>query len=454
MTAPAKTLPRRYGTVLSVSVPCDGVTPLTFLQHARGQARFLWASPGNRRVTAGFGAAVELSAWGESRVDDIEAQAKALFGSLKGAHPKLFGGFAFRDDFVPENAWASFPPALFVLPHFQLELTPKGTFLSVHAELQGDDLTEAELREALLARRALLQEGVYMPEPSPPLNEVRDLTSFATWEAMLKEAQDEMSTSSLQKVVLARTKEARFAAPVSPLGALETLEQTYPDCYRFLFEPRPGHVFLGATPELLVETQGNEARTMALAGSAPRGRNTSEDAKLVQELQNDPKERLEHELVSKRIVERLESFGKVTQAPTDVLKLSNIQHLHTAVEVDLEQETGVLPLLSALHPTPALGGEPLQTAQQLIGDLETLPRGWFAAPVGFLDEHLDGAFAVAIRSAVLQSTLQETRAWLFAGAGIVPMSVPEREWQETNLKFRPMLRALGVSETADEVERG
>ena len=452
MTLPAKTLPRRYGTVLSVSVPCEGVTPLTFLQHAKGQARFLWASPGNRNVIAGFGAAVELSAWGETRVADIAAQAKALFGSLQGTQPKLFGGFAFRDDFVPENAWASFPPALFVLPHFQLEQTPQGTFLSVHAELQGDDLSEAELREALLTRRALLQESSYTSEPSVKPTEIRDLTSFEAWQAMLKKAQGEMETSSLQKVVLARTKEARFAAPVSPLGGLEYLNGTYPDCYRFLFEPRPGHAFLGATPELLVETKGRKAQTMALAGSAPRGSDADADLKLEKELQNDPKERLEHDLVSKRITQRLQSFGKVTQAPTDVLKLSNIQHLHTAVEVELEKETGVLPLLSALHPTPALGGEPLKTAQQLIGELESLPRGWFAAPVGFLDSNLDGAFAVAIRSAVLQNTLQETRAWLFAGAGIVPMSVPEREWQETNLKFRPMLRALGAE--VAEVERG
>ena len=452
MSVPAKVFPKRYGTVLSVSVKCEGVTPLRFLQHAKGQARFLWASPGNRNVIAGFGAAVELSAWGEARVTDIEAQAKALFSSVKGTQPKLFGGFAFRDDFVPENAWASFPPALFVLPHFQLELSPQGTFLSVHAELQGDDLSEDELREALLARRALLQESSYIPEPSPSPTEVRDLTSFTTWETMLEKAQDEMRTSSLQKVVLARTKEARFAEPVSPLGGLEYLEQTYPDCYRFLFEPRPGHAFLGATPELLVETQGREARTMALAGSAPRGENTDADLQFEKELQDDPKERLEHELVSKRIVERLEPLGKVTQAPTDVLKLSNIQHLHTAVKVELREKTGVLPLLSALHPTPALGGEPLKTAQQLIGELESLPRGWFAAPIGFLDSDLDGAFAVAIRSAVLQSTLSETRAWLFAGAGIVPMSVPAREWAETDLKFRPMLRALGAE--VNEVERG
>jgi menaquinone-specific isochorismate synthase len=69
-----------------------------------------------------------------------------------------------------------------------------------------------------------------------------------------------------------------------------------------------------------------------------------------------------------------------------------------------------------------------------------VPRGWYAAPIGWIDYRLDGAFAVAIRSAVSQ----ERRVWLYAGAGIVAASEPRQEWEETALKFRPMLEALGV----------
>lgn len=74
--------------------------------------------------------------------------------------------------------------------------------------------------------------------------------------------------------------------------------------------------------------------------------------------------------------------------------------------------------------------------------VEPVPRGWYAAPIGWLDAQNDGAFVVAIRSAVTQ----HNRAWLYAGAGIVGDSEPEREWAETALKFRPMLGALGVRE--------
>ena len=127
---------------------------------------------------------------------------------------------------------------------------------------------------------------------------------------------------------------------------------------------------------------------------------------------------------------------------TGVLRLSNIQHLHTPITGQLREPAGVLPVVAALHPTPALGGEPREEALQMIDACEPVTRGWYAAPVGWIDHNLDGAFAVAIRSAVVQ----EKRAWLYAGAGIVADSVPANEWHETGLKFRPLLGALGVQE--------
>ena len=91
-------------------------------------------------------------------------------------------------------------------------------------------------------------------------------------------------------------------------------------------------------------------------------------------------------------------------------------------------------------PTPALGGSPRHLAMQFIQEAEPVTRGWYGAPVGWIDHNLDGAFAVAIRSAVAQ----EKRVWLYAGAGIVSDSIPQKEWDETALKFRPMLEALGM----------
>jgi menaquinone-specific isochorismate synthase len=112
--------------------------------------------------------------------------------------------------------------------------------------------------------------------------------------------------------------------------------------------------------------------------------------------------------------------------------------LYTPIHGRLRQPAGILPIAEILHPTPALGGTPRHLAMQFISEVEPVPRGWYAAPVGCIDHNLDGAFAVAIRSAIVQ----DRRVWLHAGAGIVADSDPQKEWEETALKFRPMLNAL------------
>jgi menaquinone-specific isochorismate synthase len=122
------------------------------------------------------------------------------------------------------------------------------------------------------------------------------------------------------------------------------------------------------------------------------------------------------------------------------MRLSNIQHIHTPISGTLKDDTGIIPVVETLHPTPALGGSPRDKAMSAIGDYESVPRGWYAAPVGWIDRNMNGQFGVAIRSAVAQ----EKRVWLYSGAGIVADSVPQKEWEETGWKFVPMLNALGI----------
>jgi isochorismate synthase EntC len=123
--------------------------------------------------------------------------------------------------------------------------------------------------------------------------------------------------------------------------------------------------------------------------------------------------------------------------------LGNVQHLETPIHGRLAPSWGVLDVAAALHPTPALGGWPKEAAQAYLAEAEPFNRGWYAAPVGWFDPWGNGLFAVAIRSGLLQGS----QASLFAGAGIVEGSDPLQEWQETGLKFRPMLEAIGAQET-------
>ena len=181
----------------------------------------------------------------------------------------------------------------------------------------------------------------------------------------------------------------RSARPVEPANVLARLKQNYPNCYRFLFEPVPGHAFYGATPELLAEVSGSALRTVALAGSIKRGQTPEEDAMLGQQLLDTPKEQIEHAHVVDAIRESLAPLVTDMHVASQpgLCRLSNIQHIQTVIEGRLADEAGILSVVEALHPTPALGGRPRQIALELIQRLEPISRGWYGAPIGWLDQH-------------------------------------------------------------------
>ena len=114
------------------------------------------------------------------------------------------------------------------------------------------------------------------------------------------------------------------------------------------------------------------------------------------------------------------------------------------------KEAGIFAAVQALHPTPALAGQPRQAAMQMIRDAEPQPRGAYGAPVGWITPQGDGELAVAIRSAVFR----QKEGLLYAGCGLLAASDPQKEWQETVMKFRPMMGALGLEESVPSPQRG
>ncbi len=440
-------------TLVSVSARCDDVSLIDFLHHARGGPRFYWATSREPVAFAGAGIAVDVSAWGSTRFTQVERAARHLFDGavVESDHPqvspRLFGGFAFRDDFVPDFAWADFAPAQFLLPHFQLTQIGDARWLTLNSQVSQEDDVQAalhDMRLALAAKIELLRSDARRTtRDQTPVGTLSHLTTYEDWSRSVTTATQRIREGQLNKVVLSRAAEACFDDVVDIESALVRLAHRFPDAYRFLFEPRAGQVFFGATPELLCDVQGKQVETMALAGSARRGRDEAEDAQFANALLNSEKDRIEHDIVKEVIVSRLSPISKnVHVGETTVMKLSNIQHLHTPIRAELLRATSAIKLAKRLHPTPALGGDPQDAAMALIAELEPVTRGWYGAPVGWIDHEMNGAFVVAIRSAVAQNE----RAWLYAGAGIVGASEPQREWDETALKFRAMADALGVNQ--------
>ncbi|MDH5506921.1 MAG: isochorismate synthase, partial [Anaerolineae bacterium] len=361
--------------------------------------------------------------------------------------PRLFGGFSFQPGHVEDSVWDLFPDALFILPRFQLTQNNDQTWLTITLFLDSNIPTEefnthftayAQEYSRLFSTSSNLFNNQSHSRFTPlPYD---DLTSESSWITAVSHALTEIESGSIEKVVLARARQLRMDKPFDPMLSLAELGRRYPECIQFFFEPEIGTAFYGATPELLAKTSEKTITTVALAGSIHRGETPTEDDFLAQSLMASSKDRHEHQVVVQSIKQRLAEFSTdihISPNP-EILKLNNIQHLQTNITARIKSQYNVLSAVNAMHPTPAVGGLPQQTALKIIKKIEPHTRGWYAAPIGWLSLQGAGEFAVAIRSAVTSGPL--TR--LYAGAGIVSQSDPHKEWHETALKFIPLMTAL------------
>ncbi|NHN49668.1 isochorismate synthase [Halostella sp. JP-L12] len=408
--------------------------------------RAVWTAPGEPTVV-GCEAAATLVAdrEAEDRFAAVREAADDLFAAFDAgatpdpARPRLFGGFAFHDDHDPDGEWDGFPAGYFFLPRVQVARDGEDAWLTVTAVDPGDpDAVEERLDSLTEELRALPAPG---PTADPPgVVERRPTTSKAEWRDQVDDALERIAGGDLQKVVLAQALGVSLESPLSTPDALARLRSTYPDCYRFLVDPGDGgRSFFGATPERLVSLSGRELETEALAGSTGRGDTPEEDEWLARDLLESEKDVHEHQLVVEAIREQLSPYAaSIRTGQRTIRKLDSVQHLRTPLSAELVDVEHVLDLVEALHPTPAVGGLPPDLAWRTIRETETFDRGWYAAPVGWFDAAGNGTFAVAIRSAVASGT----DATLFAGAGIVADSDADREWDEVQLKYRPMLDTL------------
>ncbi len=290
---------------------------------------------------------------------------------------------------------------------------------------------------ALARARQVLDGPAGPPGPEPTSYDLRSPLPPEVWrDEVVAPARDRIRRGELDKVVLARELVLHTDHPLSPPAVIRTLRDSFPTAIVF----RIGG-FLGATPELLVSRHGDIVRAHPLAGTAPRSADPAADGRLAAGLLASTKDQGEHRITIEWLLDGLLPFCSYVDAEPEptIVTLANLHHLGTRVEGRLSSPpASVLELAAALHPTPAVGGDPQGRALEVIAELERAERGRYAGPVGWVDGAGNGAFAVAIRSAQIDGLV--TR--FFAGVGVVADSDPEAELAETRTKFRAMLGAL------------
>lgn len=265
---------------------------------------------------------------------------------------------------------------------------------------------------------------------------VRPERTPSAWCASVDEATRRLRDGHARKVVLARAVLVESDRPLRPGAVLSHLRRTYPTSHLFSMDG-----FVGATPELLVARSGDHLQAHPMAGTAPRSGDPDTDARLAASLLASRNTLDEHRHTIDMVHDTLLPWCSYLdeEAEPSIVAMANVQHLATRLEGRLSNPpASVLELVTALHPTPAVGGAPRDIALEMIAELEQLDRGRFAGPVGWVDASGNGTWAVGIRSAQIDGP----SARVFAGVGVVADSDPASELAETRAKMQAMLGAL------------
>ncbi|MBD2187893.1 isochorismate synthase [Pseudanabaena mucicola] len=460
----------------SQSWECDNPLLLLASKSEPHQPKFYWEQPNADLILAAAGSVAEVSLPHQVLIDRFDCAKKFinehLHNAIAAQHPDLgshkitnaaasiyvLGAFSFygADGNCSDNLHLAedaqpaieFPPLLFFIPHWMVRHSSQECTLTLNHYIQPWDHADEVLEKLETMRSHLQSSSQYQAPTVHEVSKISEVQGRQIWTEIVEEALTLINQGHFEKVVLARALDVLADRDFDPFQVLHVLRCEYPECISFLLDYGTGKTFLGATPEVVLqfESQGEHLwlRSDALAGSIRRGKTVQEDQMLGEHLLNSEKDMREHQIVIRSICDRLQSMGAAIdpQVTTGLLKLSNVQHLHTPITAQINDPDWLIALniLQQLHPTAAVGGEPRDRAVCFMQQWEACDRGWYAAPIGWLNGNGEGTFGVGIRAGYIQGD----RARIFAGAGIVADSQVENEQSETTIKFAALLKALGA----------
>lgn len=445
---------RRYGEALAaITVKVDARTDPSAVVAASRRADepwFCFEQPDrDRAAVAALGCATAIEDDGPDRFRHVAQRWRNLASRAacdppegpRGSGPIAVGGFAFAPDGGASPPWAGFAAASLHVP--EVALVRRGDDVRLtFAVLAHPDDTPEDLTNRINNRADDLADAHDLPllDPSPS-GRYRVVSAMPPehYEQAVQRAVERIKGGELDKIVLAREVQVHAPTDHDPAAVLGVLRLAFPSCH-LVVAGRGDAAFVSASPELLIRRDGERAATLALAGSTRRSADPAVDDHLGERLLRSAKDREEQAIVTRRIARTLKPYAVWVTAheEPEVVKMANIQHLGTPIRAQLSRPVSVVELAGLLHPTPAVGGEPLAKAAPLIPALEGLDRGWYAGPVGWTDLDEDGEFVVALRCALLRGPV----ARCYAGVGVVRDSDPAAELAETETKLQALLPVL------------
>ena len=252
------------------------------------------------------------------------------------------------------------------------------------------------------------------------------------------------------QVVLSQRLEVPLQS--DPLEVYRTLRVVNPSPFMF-FLRTSGVTLVGSSPEIMCRVIDGKITVRPLAGTRPRGATEQEDQRLAAELLADAKERAEHVMLvdlGRNDVGRVARYGSVELSDVMVIeRYSHVMHITSNVTGHLREGCDAFDAMEACLPAGTVSGAPKVRAMEIIDELEPHRRGPYAGAVGHFDYHGNMDTCIALRTIVIQ----DQKAYVQAGAGIVADSCPEREYQETWNKARGLLKAIEITEARRRMQQ-
>ncbi|MBL8853839.1 MAG: anthranilate synthase component I [Planctomycetaceae bacterium] len=298
------------------------------------------------------------------------------------------------------------------------------------------------LETRLLDRQAELTPRRAEFAAAPELPFVSNFTQ-SQFESAVRKCVEYIEAGDIFQVVISQ----RFQAEVTcdPLELYRTLRVLNPSPFMFYLK-LPEVTLIGSSPEIMCRVVDQEVTVRPLAGTRPRGKTPAQDLELEQELRSDPKECAEHVMLvdlGRNDVGRVAQVGSIKLPDIMIVeRYSHVMHLSSTVVGRLRADCDSFDALGATLPAGTVSGAPKIRAMEIIDSLEPHKRGPYAGAVGYLDYRGNMDTCITLRTVVLQNG----KAYVQAGAGIVADSNPTAEYQETVNKARGLMRAISITE--------
>src|SRR5690554_137797 len=269
---------------------------------------------------------------------------------------------------------------------------------------------------------------------------------------LVKTGIEAIKDAQFAKVVLSR-RELFELEEVNPLATFKSLLQNYPTAFVYCwFHPKVG-LWLGATPENLISTEGSRFKTMALAGT--------QKYEGTENVVWQNKEKEEQQFVTDFILQSVEeTTERIQVSEVKTVKAGNLLHLQTNIAGVLNfKNSSFKELLDKLHPTPAVCGMPKEASKQFILNKENYNREFYTGFLGELNLQEkttrntnrrnveNNAYASVKNISNLYVNLRcmqilDKKALIYVGGGVTKDSNPEAEWKETQAKALVMKKVL------------